>query len=104
MGAHFNISIIQSTWVDISLLFKSLNISIYLADSTKGQPYDQYKFSSPLAIIIGGEASGVGVEAQNLSPNRVKIPMVEGVDSLNAACAAAILIFEVLRQRRHINP
>jgi TrmH family RNA methyltransferase len=55
---------------------------------------------SPLALIIGGEAEGAGEQAQSFAQERVKIPMPGEVESLNAAVAAGILLFEVVRQRR----
>jgi len=51
-------------------------------------------------LIIGGEAEGAGDEARALAgAHRVTIPMAEGVESLNAALSAAVLLFEAARQR-----
>jgi TrmH family RNA methyltransferase len=52
-----------------------------------------------LALIVGGEAEGASDEAQSLSDLRVHISMPGKSESLNAAIAAAILMFEVVRQR-----
>ena len=55
-----------------------------------------------VAVIIGGEAEGVSVQAKKLAFERyghyVTIPMVQAVDSLNTATAAAIVLFEAQRQ------
>ena len=56
-------------------------------------------FTTPLALIIGGEAAGSGTEAASLADKKVHIPMPGGTESLNAAVAASILLFEVVRQR-----
>ena len=98
MGAHFNLPLLQLAWDDIASLVRSKNLSCFLADSTSGQSFDQPKYTSPLTIIIGGEADGAGVESLELSPQRIHIPMVGKVESLNAASAAAVLIFEVVRK------
>jgi TrmH family RNA methyltransferase len=99
MGAHFQLPIHQIDWDRIRDISASLNLTHYLADSTGGQSYHQSDFGTPLALIIGGEAAGVGVEARELANNRVHINMPGEVESLNAAAAAAVLMFEVVRQR-----
>jgi len=57
-------------------------------------------WSAAAGLIVGGEAEGAGEEARTLAgPHRVTIPMAEGVESLNAALSAAVLLFEAARQR-----
>ncbi len=51
-------------------------------------------------MIIGGEAEGASSLAYDLATERVHIPMPGGMESLNAAIAAALLLFEVVRQRQ----
>jgi tRNA G18 (ribose-2'-O)-methylase SpoU len=52
-----------------------------------------------LALIIGGEARGPGKYSLELADTWIHIPMKDGSESLNAAAAGAILMYEVLRQR-----
>ena len=99
MGAHFRLAIHPMSWEAIHALGESGKFTIFLADSDQGQPYTQADFRSPLMLIIGGEASGPGLEAQQISGQRVHIPMPGEIESLNASAAAAILLFEVRRQR-----
>ncbi|KAJ7428422.1 rRNA methyltransferase 3 [Pitangus sulphuratus] len=62
---------------------------------------------TPVAVVIGGETHGLSTDALHLAAGtggrRLVIPVVPGVDSLNAAVAAAIVLFEGKRQllRRH---
>ena len=74
-------------------------LNIYLASAGEGLAYTQADFKSPLALIVGGEAEGASPQASRLSTGRVHIPMPGGSESLNAAIAAGVLMFEVLRQR-----
>ena len=97
MGAHFRLPIISMDWENIQSNLTGL--SIFLADSQAGAHYHQTEFQSPLALIICGEASGAGSQAANLSTSRIHIAMPGKAESLNAAIAGAILIFEVVRQR-----
>jgi RNA methyltransferase, TrmH family len=53
----------------------------------------------PIALIVGREASGIPASAEGEADEFVHIPMREGVESLNVAAAAAILLYEAARQR-----
>jgi RNA methyltransferase, TrmH family len=103
MGAHFHLPILVLEWTEIQSLLKpggtQPGIKIYLSEVAGSLPYTRADFRSPVALIIGGEAEGAGAEAQLLAERRIHIPMAKGVESLNAAVAAAILMFEVVRQR-----
>ncbi len=100
MGAHFRLPIYPMDWDQIQEISESHNLINYLADSSGGQPYDQLDFHSPLALIIGGEATGAGREAREMNPIRIHIDMPGKTESLNVGTAAAILMFEVVRQRK----
>jgi len=73
---------------------------VYLADADAGTAYTQVDFRSPLALVVGGEAQGASPFAASLATDRVHIPLPGGMESLNAAIAGAILLFEVVRQRQ----
>jgi TrmH family RNA methyltransferase len=100
MGAHFQLPIHTMDWETTGKQF--VGLTLFLADSSGGQPYHQSNFRTPLGIIIGGEAQGAGSQAQKRATSRIHIPMPGKAESLNAAVAAAILMFEVVRQRKEI--
>ena len=54
----------------------------------------------PLTLIIGGEAEGASPQARALASQSICIPMAGGSESLNAAVAGSVLMFEVMRQRK----
>ena len=58
-----------------------------------------FSFSSPWMAVIGSEARGYSQEAKALGASRVSIPMKPGIESLNAAVASGIILFEAARQR-----
>ncbi|XP_075847720.1 rRNA methyltransferase 3, mitochondrial [Microtus pennsylvanicus] len=70
----------------------------------KVQSYDLDWTEAPAAVVIGGETHGVSLESLQLAEStggrRLLIPVVPGVDSLNSAMAASILLFEGKRQLR----
>jgi tRNA G18 (ribose-2'-O)-methylase SpoU len=70
-----------------------------VADAREGVLYSDSNMRRPLVLIIGGEVSGAGVASRKYADEFIRIPMPGGTESLNAAVAAGILIFEVIRQR-----
>ena len=70
----------------------------YLSDDA----LDLYELdlTKPCAFVFGNESLGVTGEAVELADARLKIPMMGMVDSLNISVAAAVTLYEVLRQRR----
>ena len=100
MGAHFRLPIFNMDWDGIRELVAQAGLQVYLAEAITGVVYTQVDFRHPLALIVGGEAEGAGLQAQSLAHARVRIPMPGGGESLNAAVAAGILLFEAARQRQ----
>ncbi len=96
MGAHFRLPIRSMSWEDIREHTRGLQV--YLADM-HGASCWEADFKSRLALIIGGEAEGATEPAQKLATRLVSIPMLGQAESLNAAVAGSILMFEVVRQR-----
>lgn len=106
MGAHFRLPILQLDWEAIEKQLTGLDV--WLAAAGHGTRYDQIDWTRPAALIVGGEASGAGARATQLATNGtgpggiggvVQIPMPGGMESLNAAVAAGVLLFEIVRQR-----
>ncbi|MEW6173606.1 MAG: 23S rRNA (guanosine(2251)-2'-O)-methyltransferase RlmB [Bacillota bacterium] len=58
------------------------------------------KLTGPLAVVIGGEESGLGRVVQKECDLLARIPVVGNITSLNASVAAALVLYEVIRQRR----
>ncbi len=102
MGAQFRLPIQELDWEQIRRIITPTpaRLRIFLADAAGGTSYMQVNFHSPLALIIGGEAAGASTHALTFAHEKVHIPMPGGSESLNAAVAASILLFEVVRQRR----
>jgi TrmH family RNA methyltransferase len=98
MGAHFRLSIESLSWPQIAEALAGLQI--LLADVQGGRVYDEVDWTRPSALIIGGEAHGATSESAELATASISIPMPGGTESLNAAVAASIILFEAVRQRR----
>jgi TrmH family RNA methyltransferase len=99
MGAHFRIPVVSQKWDEIAATCAGL--SVYLADMHGDVAYDAADWSNGWALIIGGEAHGASEAAAALATagaGRVYIPMAAATESLNAASAAAVILFEAARQ------
>ncbi|XP_009863400.1 PREDICTED: RNA methyltransferase-like protein 1, partial [Apaloderma vittatum] len=121
MGAHFRVPIIAD--LDWESLLSNLpdGVQVCVADNqhpgarhktaseprgAAGELATQYYYETwtrtPVAVVIGGETHGVSPDALHLAAStggkRLVIPVVPGVDSLNSAIAAGIVLFEGKRQ------
>lgn len=70
-----------------------------LAEARAGDPYTQVDWRGPIALIIGSEAHGPSDDLRALAHGSTHIPIESQADSLNAAVAAAVILFEIRRQR-----
>jgi TrmH family RNA methyltransferase len=97
MGAHFRLPILNCSWEKIREVTDGL--TVFGAEMKEGSRVWDADLSLPLALILGGEAHGPGKHSRDLADAWIHIPMNDGSESLNAAAAGAVLMFEVLRQR-----
>ena len=97
MGAHFRIPIVRQSWQQIAHDYGELHV--YLADSEGVTRYDEVDWARPSAVIVGGETRGIAPQAAELAEGTISIPMHNVVESLNAAVATGVILFEISRQR-----
>jgi len=64
-----------------------------------GNNISDEKFDTPVGLVIGSEGFGIGRLVKEKCDTLVKIPMKGKVTSLNASCAASIIIYEIMKQR-----
>lgn len=103
MGAQFRLPVAELDWEAIRGYCQNRpglpSLNIFIAEAEQGTPCWQLDLRRPTALIVGGEADGVGQAALDLAGGLITIPMPGSSESLNAAVAAGILLFEVVRQR-----
>ena len=75
-------------------------VRVLLAEAGSPSVYYEQELTKPFALIIGSEAHGPSKEARTLTTRTVSIPLANGVESLNAAMAVGIILFEAVRQQR----
>ncbi|MCI9594059.1 MAG: RNA methyltransferase [Lachnospiraceae bacterium] len=79
---------------------KQAGICLFAAHLSGEKNYDQQDFTVPCGFLLGNEARGLSQDTALLAHTLVRIPMAGRVESLNAAVAASVLMFETARQRR----
>lgn len=101
MGSIFRVPIYHTLEGDkIIEELKKKNLKIY-STSLKGDRFIQdVDFNRPSLLIIGNESKGVSPSLEALADSLIKIPMVGEAESLNAAIASSIIMYEAVRQRR----
>lgn len=100
MGAHFRLPLrLCDSWADVYAL-QPATLPIYCADANAAQAYDQIDWCQPTCLVVGNEANGVSEEIRQRS-RPIMIPMQGNTESLNAAMAGSIILFEAARQRRN---
>ena len=80
------------------LALKERGFWVYGA-ALEGKPLGQVSFSGPVLLLIGSEGEGLRQKTKEHCDELVRIPQSEGgVESLNASCACAVLLYEIARQ------
>lgn len=99
MGSFFNMKVMRSATPDMLVSYKASGFSIYGGALTdESIDYRSADFTKPHIIVIGNEANGISDEVMKIC-TPVKIPILGSAESLNAGVAAAILMYEAVRQR-----
>ena len=79
---------------------QDMGIRLFAAHLKAVHNYEQADYTGSTGFLIGNEANGLSREITALADGLIKIPMAGRVESLNAAIAASVLMFEAARQRR----
>jgi TrmH family RNA methyltransferase len=80
---------------------KEKKIKTYAAELTAEKFHYQQNFKTGAAIVVGTEATGLSYEWMKAADEKIKIPMLGKIDSLNVSVSAGILLFEAVRQRKN---
>ncbi|MCR5625142.1 MAG: RNA methyltransferase [Lachnospiraceae bacterium] len=101
MGAVFDLDYCYvDSLPEVIEILKNKGFNIYATLPEESKAYYDFDYKLPTAIIIGNEANGISEEVKKLDINHITIPMANNLESLNAAVAASVVLYEVARQRR----
>lgn len=94
VGTLFRLPIIKTnSFVKTLEKFKKADAKLYTLSSHAKNSYKDESYGSKTVFILGNESEGVSKEVEKLSTTSISIPMKRGVESLNVAVTASLLVF-----------
>jgi len=100
-GSVLRVPLIAAEPADAIARLRTTGIEVLTTRAGNGLPADRARLSHPVAFLIGNEGNGVPEEIAVLADGAIRIPCPGPVESLNAAVAASVLLYEASRQRAH---
>jgi RNA methyltransferase, TrmH family len=98
-GSIFRLPVVTAREDEIFSTLEARGIAILAAVASNGEPLTQHDLIRPTTFILGNEGAGIPPEILRCATARVTIPTPGPVESLNAAIAGSILLYEASRQR-----
>ena len=98
MGAHFHLCLAENA--DLAEVAKKFRGKLVAAEPRGKESLYEVDLRGAVAFIIGNEGTGLSETLLKLAHHRVNIPMPGTIESLNAAAAAAVCLFEKVRQEQ----
>lgn len=100
MGGSVNVPLLGESLFPALKLLKDRGIPIVGVESGMGEVYTNQNLIGPVALVFGGEDSGISEPIKKYCDVFIHIPMNSELSSLNVSVATAIILFEKLRQDR----
>ena len=97
MGALFKQRLIRASAAEIRDWTARHNVQVVGASPDGSVEYDRFQYSRPVLLLLGTERNGLSRQQREACHDIVRIPMVEGIDSLNLAVAGSLLMYQVFR-------
>ena len=100
MGSLFHLPVLDNVDIkELIILMKRKKITIFAASLNSKKYLNELHCSQKTAFIIGNESNGIKIETEKLANASFKIPMYGKAESLNAAVAASIIMYETVKNK-----
>ena len=100
-GSVFRLPVVVANEDECFLHLREAGVTVWTTTVHAAEPADLVNLAGPVALVIGNEGSGVPPELAARADGAVTIPCPGPTESLNAAVAASVLLYEAARQRRN---
>jgi 23S rRNA (guanosine2251-2'-O)-methyltransferase len=101
-GALLNVPVCKESGITEAVRFlKNCGYKVVAAIEKAELNYTSIDYTVPTALILGGEDKGISSDNLRICDEMVKIPVQGAIASLNVSAAAAVLMYEIVRQRSH---
>lgn len=102
-GAVFKIPICKVDHIKDAVFFmQASGIKVVAATEKTNHTFYDVTFDEPCAIIMGSEGRGINPSTLKVVDAKAKLPLLGDIESLNVSVACGALLYEVIRQRRHL--
>jgi TrmH family RNA methyltransferase len=98
-GSVFRLPLLAASEAELLIHLRKANVRLWTTTVHEAQPADLVDLSGPVALLIGNEGNGVPGDLASKADGALTIPCPGPVESLNAAVAASVLLYEASRQR-----
>ena len=102
VGAIFSVPVAVCSSEEAIAFFKERRIRILTAQLQDSEWYYAADMTAGTAIVMGTESTGLTQIWRDAADAHIKIPMLGRLDSLNVSVSASVLLYEAVRQRRHL--
>ncbi len=99
LGMVFSIPVAICTINDLEAFLKNKKIRLFAAGLQNANVYFNEDYTTPTAIAVGAEDKGLTPAIRKIARQQIYIPMKGQADSLNVSVSAAVLLYEIVRQR-----
>ena len=97
MGALFKQRLVRTTAKQLRSWVRDHNVQVIGASADGPLEYDKASYSRPVLLMLGGERKGLTQDQRSICHQTVRIPMMDGMDSLNLAVAGSLLMYQAFR-------
>ena len=102
-GSHFHLPIVRNVdMLEVTSELRASGVRVLGLDSHSGSDYLGIDYTGPVVFVVGNEAFGFSEADRAAMDGTVRIKMPGRAESLNVAAAAAVVLFEALRQRKAV--
>ncbi len=98
MGSTFRLPVARGATAAAIALARGTGVRVVAASARQGAPLDRADLSRPLLVLLGHEGTGLPEAVLSKADAHITIPMARGVESLNVAVTAALILFEAQRR------
>jgi RNA methyltransferase, TrmH family len=99
MGSTFHLPVARVSSDELFEEARRAGVTIAATVASGGEPADAVDLRSPLLVLLGNEGAGLADSLVATADLKVSVPMRQGVESLNVAVTAALVLYEARRQR-----
>jgi len=100
MGALFSLTLVKASLAEFASYKRKRGWTVVGTSDKARTDYHKYRYPQPLIVLMGSERQGLQEQHLALCDEVVSIPMLGKSDSLNLAVATAVVLYEILNQRR----